>query len=186
MKNVLIISGHPDLSTSVANATILDEVAKALPDAEIRRLDSLYPDYRFDITAEQAALLQADVVVLQFPFSWYSMPGLLKLWLDKIFQHGFSHGSKGKLGGNKLLFSFTTGAPAVAYQKDGPMQHTVEDYFPAFETTATLCNLDFVEPIYTCGISYTARDDAAAINAQKEQAREHAARLIAKIKEIAV
>ena len=186
MKNVLIISGHPDLSTSVANATILDEVAKALPDAEIRRLDSLYPDYRFDITAEQAALLQADVVVLQFPFSWYSMPGLLKLWLDKIFQHGFSHGSKGKLGGKKLLFSFTTGAPAVAYQKDGPMQHTVEDYFPAFETTATLCNLDFVEPIYTCGISYTARDDAAAINAQKEQAREHAARLIAKIKEIAV
>ena len=186
MKNVLIISSHPDLSTSVANATILDEVAKALPDAEIRRLDSLYPDYRFDIAAEQAALLQADVVVLQFPFSWYSMPGLLKLWLDKIFPHGFSHGSKGKLGGKKLLFSFTTGAPAVAYQKDGSMKHTVEDYFPAFETTATLCNLDFVKPIYTCGISYTARDDAAAINAQKEQAREHAARLIAKIKEIAV
>lgn len=186
MKNVLIISGHPDLSTSVANATILDEVAKALPDAEIRRLDSLYPDYRFDIAAEQAALLQADVVVLQFPLSWYSMPGLLKLWLDKIFPHGFSHGRKGKLGGKKQLFSFTTGAPAVAYQKDGSMKHTVEDYFPAFETTATLCNLDFVEPIYTCGISYTARDDAAAINAQKEQAREHAARLIAKIKEIAV
>lgn len=182
MKNVLIISGHPDLSTSVANATILDEVAKALPDAEIRRLDSLYPDYRFGIAAEQAALLQADVVVLQFPLSWYSMPGLLKLWLDKIFPHG----RKGKLGGKKQLFSFTTGAPAVAYQKDGSMKHTVEDYFPAFETTATLCNLDFVEPIYTCGISYTARDDAAAINAQKEQAREHAARLIAKIKEIAV
>jgi hypothetical protein len=186
MKNVLIISGHPDLSTSVANATILDEVAKALPDAEIRRLDSLYPDYRFDIAAEQAALLQADVVVLQFPFSWYSMPGLLKLWLDKIFQHGFSHGSKGKLGGKKLLFSFTTGAPAVAYQKDGSMKHTVEDYFPAFASTAALCNLDFVPPIYTCGLSYTARDDDDAINAQKEQAREHAARLIAKIKEIAV
>lgn len=186
MKNVLIISGHPDLSTSVANATILEEVEKALPQAEIRRLDTLYPDYRFDVAAEQAALLKADVIVLQFPFSWYSMPGLLKLWLDKIFPHGFSHGRKGKLGGKKQLFSFTTGAPAVAYQKDGSMKHTVEDYFPAFETTAILCNLDFVEPIYTCGISYTARDDAAAINAQKEQAREHAARLIAKIKEIAV
>lgn len=45
------------------------------------------------------------------------MPGLLKLWLDKIFQHGFSHGSKGKLGGKKLLFSFTTGALAVASKK---------------------------------------------------------------------
>ena len=185
MKNILIISGHPDLNTSVANATILDEVKKALSEAEIRRLDSLYPDYKFDVAAEQAALLKADVIVLQFPFSWYSMPGLLKLWLDKVFQHGFSHGSKGKLGGKKLLVSFTTGAPAVAYQKDGPMKHTVEDYFPAFETTAALCHLDFQTPIYTNGISYNARDDAAVINAQKEQARDHAARLIAKIKAIA-
>lgn len=185
MKNILIISGHPDLGTSIANATILDEVAKVLPDAAIRRLDSLYPDYRFDIAAEQAALLKADIIVLQFPFSWYAMPGLLKLWLDQVFRHGFSHGSKGKLGGKKLLFSFTTGAPAAAYRKDGPMQHTVEDYFPAFASTAALCNLDFVPPIYTCGLSYTARDDNAAINAQKEQARAHAARLIAKIGEIA-
>lgn len=98
MKNVLIISGHPDLKGSVANVTILEALSKALPEAEIRRLGTLYPDYQFDIEAEQAALLKADVIVLQFPFSWYSMPGLLKLWLDKVFLHGFSHGSRGKLG----------------------------------------------------------------------------------------
>ena len=185
MKNILIISGHPDLNTSVANATILDEVKKALSEAEIRRLDSLYPDYRFDIAAEQAALLKADVIVLQFPFSWYAMPGLLKLWMDKVFQHGFSHGSKGKLGGKKLLLSFPTGAPAAAYQKDGFFKHTIDDFLPPFATLATLCNLDFVAPIYTCGISYVGREDTAAINAQKDQARDHAARLIAQIKAIA-
>ena len=69
MKNILIISGHPDLGTSVANATILNEVARALPEAEIRRLDSLYSDYRFDIAAEQNVLRRADVIVFQFPFS---------------------------------------------------------------------------------------------------------------------
>ena len=63
MKNVLIVSGHPELDTSIANQTILSEVAQALPEAEIRRLDTLYPDYKFDIEAEQAALLKAD-----FPF----------------------------------------------------------------------------------------------------------------------
>ncbi|MCF7098999.1 flavodoxin family protein, partial [Klebsiella variicola] len=31
MKNILIVSGHPDVNHSVANATILDEVATALP-----------------------------------------------------------------------------------------------------------------------------------------------------------
>jgi hypothetical protein len=43
-------------------------VATALPDAEIRRLDWLYPDGKFNIAAEQESLLRADVIVWQFPF----------------------------------------------------------------------------------------------------------------------
>jgi hypothetical protein len=185
MKNILIISGHPDLKTSVANAAILDHVSRELPQAEIRRLDTLYPDYRFDIEAEQSALLKADIIVFQFPFSWYAMPGLMKLWLDKVFLHGFSHGSKGRLGGKKLLVSFTTGAPEAVYQKDGAFQHTVEDYLPQFETTAALCSLDYQGAIYTCGVSYTSREDQEKINAQRGLAEDHGARLAAKLKELA-
>lgn len=36
MAHILVVSGHPDLNHSIANATILDELATALPDAEIR------------------------------------------------------------------------------------------------------------------------------------------------------
>ena len=107
----LILSGHPDLSTSVANKVILDELEKALPDAEIRKLDQLYPTAPIDVEAEQRALLEADLIVWQFPFWWYSLPWLMKKWLDEVFLHGFSHGSKAKLGGKKLLVSFTTGPP---------------------------------------------------------------------------
>ena len=56
MKNVLIISGHPDLAGSVANRAILDEFKTALPQAEIRRLDELYPDFQIDVAAEQQAV----------------------------------------------------------------------------------------------------------------------------------
>ena len=185
MKNILIISDHPDLNASVANAAILEQISRELPEAEIRRLDTLYPDYQFNIDAEQAALLKADIIVLQFPFSCYSLPGLMKLWLDKVFLHGFSHGSKGKLGGKKLLLSFTTGAPAAVYQKDGAFKHTVEDYLPQFETTALSCGLDFQKPVYTNGISYTARNDEAAIAAQRKLAQDHATRLLAQLKELA-
>lgn len=72
----LIISGHPDLSTSVANKVILDELEKALPGAEIRKLDQLYPTANIDVEAEQKALLAADLIVWQFPFWWYSLPWL--------------------------------------------------------------------------------------------------------------
>ncbi|MBN0817278.1 NAD(P)H-dependent oxidoreductase, partial [Pseudomonas aeruginosa] len=90
MAHILVVSGHPDLNHSIANATILDELATALPDAEIRRLDWLYPDGKFNIAAEQESLLQADVIVWQFPFSWYGLPGLMKQWLDEVFVHGFA------------------------------------------------------------------------------------------------
>lgn len=156
-----------------------------MPQAEIRRLDTLYPDCRFDIAAEQAALLKADIIVWQFPFSWYSIPGVMKLWLDKVFLHGFAHGAQGKLGGKKLLLSFTTGAPESAYQKDGVFRHTVEEYLPPFETLATLCHLDYQSPVYTTGISYTDRANAAAINAQKERAEAHAEKLVAALKALA-
>ena len=138
MKNILVISGHPELTHSVANATILDEVETALPDVEIRRLDRLYPDGKFNIAAEQESLLRADVIVWQFPFSWYGLPGLMKKWLDEVFVHGFAHGSTAKLGGKKLILSFTTGAPEELYTVDSFFGHTIEEYLIPFETTFPL------------------------------------------------
>lgn len=127
MNSVLIISGHPDLDHSVANREILNQLEKALPQAEIVRLDLVYPNYQIDVAAEQNRLLNADTIVLQFPFYWYSYPALLKKWVDDVFVYGFAHGSTGgKLAGKKLLISFTTGAAAEQYQPDGAMHHTVD------------------------------------------------------------
>ena len=178
MKNVLIVSGHPNLNLSLANSTILDEVVKELPEVNIRRLDELYPTYQFDIKAEQQALLEADLIVWQFPFSWYSLPGIMKLWVDEVFVHGFAHGSTAKLGGKKLILSFTTGAPELAYTTAGFFGHTIEEYLSQFETTAALCNLEYAGVIYTNGVSYAGREDEEKRSVQRHSAREHAARLI--------
>ena len=52
MKNVLIISGHPDLKgDSFANKIILADLAEQLPSAVIDDLSALYPDYRIDVPA---------------------------------------------------------------------------------------------------------------------------------------
>lgn len=95
MNNVLIISGHTDLATSVANKTILETLARRLPEAEIVKLDELYPDFKINVEAEQQRLLRADIIVLQYPLFWYSAPSLLERWMEETFRHGFSHGSTG-------------------------------------------------------------------------------------------
>ncbi len=80
MSNVLVVSGHPRTGDdSVANKTILEELASLLPGVKIDHLDELYPDYVFDVEAEQEKLRNADVIVLQYPL-WWTMPK----WLQKM------------------------------------------------------------------------------------------------------
>ena len=183
MKNVLIISGHPNLKNSVATATIVEELATLLPQAEIRKLDELHQHYEFDIQAEQKAIEQADVIVWQVPFYWYAMPALMKKWLDDVFHHGFAHGSTAKIGGKQLLVSITTGAPAELYQKEGFFRHEIGDYLVGFETTATLCQLDYQGAMWLNGVSYVGRDEAKT-RQQQAEARQYARRLAEKIQSL--
>ena len=183
MKKVLVISGHPNLSQSIANQTIIDSLASGLNSAEIRRLDRLYPTEQIDVSAEQQALLNADVIVWQFPFYWYSMPALMKKWLDEVFLHGFAHGSTAKLGGKKLVISITTGAPEVAYQEDAVIKHTMAQLVAPFESIAALCQLDLQNISYLNGVSYVGRNEEK-IAEQKQTARKYAEQLIQTINEL--
>lgn len=44
-----------------------------------------------DVRSEQDKLREADLLVLQFPLWWYSMPAILKGWVDKVFESGFAY-----------------------------------------------------------------------------------------------
>lgn len=182
MSNILVISGHPHLDQSLGNRTIIETLENGLDNATIRRLDLLYPDYQIDIAAEQEALLNADIIVWQFPYYWYSLPALMKKWLDDVFVFGFSHGSANKLADKKIIMSFTTGAAAAAYDYGQAMNHPVEDFLPNLHQTAMLCKLDWQDPIYSNGIAYIpgvhSNSDKAAI---VQKAQEHGQRVIAAI-----
>ncbi|GKX59057.1 NAD(P)H-dependent oxidoreductase [Leminorella grimontii] len=45
-----------------------------------------------DIAKEQKKLLWADALILQFPLWWYSMPAILKGWIDRVYAYGFAYG----------------------------------------------------------------------------------------------
>ncbi|WP_219405670.1 NAD(P)H-dependent oxidoreductase, partial [Pseudomonas sp. Colony2] len=43
-----------------------------------------------DVLAEQARLDRADALVLVYPIFWWSMPALLKGWIDRVFVNGWA------------------------------------------------------------------------------------------------
>jgi NAD(P)H dehydrogenase (quinone) len=65
-------------------------------------------------------LLNADLVILQFPLWWHGPPAILKGWFDRTFPSGGVYTSRmrydeGYFKGRKALLSVTTGAPEEAF-----------------------------------------------------------------------
>jgi len=85
-----------------------------------------------DVKAEMKKLLWADAVIFQFPLWWFSMPAILKGWIDRVFAFGFAYGvgehsdkkwgdryGEGTLKGKRALLSVTAGGWAEHYSERG-------------------------------------------------------------------
>jgi NAD(P)H dehydrogenase (quinone) len=110
---------------------------------------------RADIAAEQDKLRWADAVLLQFPLWWFSMPAILKGWVDRVYAYGFAYGvgehseahwgdryGEGTLAGKRAMLVVTTGGWESHYAPRGingpiddllfPIQHGILHY-PGFD-----------------------------------------------------
>ncbi|WP_299243215.1 NAD(P)H-dependent oxidoreductase [uncultured Aquimarina sp.] len=172
MKNTLIIIAHPSYKDSLANKTIVEALEEEVENCTIRNLSELYPDFNIDVKKEQDALLKADHVIFQFPFYWYSIPPILKQWIDVVLTYGFAYGDGGdKLKGKSFIVSTTTGTPVEAYKSNGMNRHTMEEFLYPIKQTATLCLMDYKNPVYSHAmIAWKDEDRITVINKAKDQA----------------
>ena len=154
MKKILVINGHPDPEHSTACKAVLEAFLNRRPDAVVRMIANCGAE-GFDVPAEQAVLKEADIIVWHFPFYWYSVPALMKKWIDDVLTHGFAYGSSGTvLHGKRLLLSFTTGASASEYATGRAMNWPVEAFLPPLLQTANLCGMKTLEPVWSNGMMY--------------------------------
>ncbi len=103
-----------------------------------------------DIQREHRLLTQADLIIFQFPFWWYSMPAVLKGYIERVFSYGYAYGRAGKYLQNKqILISTSTGSPLAVFAANN---RSVEDYLKHLIVgTFELCGLKVVEPFIVHG-----------------------------------
>ncbi|QVN22468.1 NAD(P)H-dependent oxidoreductase [Burkholderia pyrrocinia] len=110
---------------------------------------------RDDIAREQDKLKWADAVILQFPLWWFSMPAIMKGWVERVYAYGFAYGvgehsdkhwgdryGEGSLAGKRAMVIVTTGGWESHYSPRGingpiddvlfPIQHGIL-YYPGFD-----------------------------------------------------
>jgi len=183
MKEVLIVSGHPNLDEeSFSNRIILECLTNFLPKADIVRLDRAHTHYEFDISLEQERLKKADVIVFQFPMFWYGLPALMKKYIDDVFAHGFAYGSTGTyLKDKTLLVSFTTGGAESDYRYDGEQRYPIEDFLPFLKNLAWYCDMQWGGIVYSGGLMYLPNQDESIRQEMARKAEDHARELADKV-----
>jgi glutathione-regulated potassium-efflux system ancillary protein KefF len=167
MAEILLIAAHPQLEHSRATRALMEAAARADPGrVQVRDLYALYPDYFIDTAAEQALLAEARLLVWLHPVHWYSMPPLLKLWLDEVFAFGWAYGPGGRaLAGKDLWLAASTGGPDNSYRPDGYNRYFFDAFLHPYEQTAALVGMRWLPPLVLHGAH---RVDEAVLAAHAE------------------
>jgi glutathione-regulated potassium-efflux system ancillary protein KefG len=157
--HTLVLLAHPSLSGSRVNSALVDRV-RGLDGVTVRDLAAVRTPSGFDVAEEQRLLVEHDAVVLQFPWYWYSVPGILKEWMDQVLTYGFAYGSAGtRLQGKTLQVVTSTGGPEQSYLSEGHNRFTMAELMRPLEATAHLCGMAMAEPFVVHGVHGV--DDAA-------------------------
>jgi glutathione-regulated potassium-efflux system ancillary protein KefG len=151
MPRVLIVLAHPALEKSRVNRRLAATVEN-LPGTTFHDLYEAYPDFDVDVEREQTLLEEHDLLVLQHPFFWYSIPPLLKQWIDLVLEHGWAYGSEGKALVGKLVLSvISTGGREDAYRHGGHNRFTMRELLAPIEQTFVLCGMTYLPPFVAHG-----------------------------------
>ncbi len=151
MPRILILFAHPRLEKSRANRALLQRVPEH-KNITFRDLYEAYPDLNVDVRHEQALVAAHDILVLHHPFYWYSVPPLLKQWIDLVYSFGWAYGPNGTaLKGKTCFHAITTGGNEQAYSAGGFHGHTLHDFMLPLERTATLCGMNWLPPFAVQG-----------------------------------
>lgn len=155
---IYVLAAHPNLGDSRVNRR-LQEAARAVPGVEVNDIYRSSPDYDIDVPREQARAEAAGLIVLLHPIQWYSMPALMKLWLDEVLTFGWAYGGGTALRGKDLWLVATTGGSQSSYHPQDYNRYFFDAFLPPYEQTAALCGMRFLPPMVLFGAHRASEED---------------------------
>ena len=113
-----------------------------------------------DIQAEIDKLLWCDLLILQFPLWWFSVPAILKGWIDRVFVNGIAYGKgrrmdAGGLRGRKAMLTISTGCYPEMVEPDGLLGDLNVNLWHLHSGTLAYVGFQVLPPFMAWSIHYT-------------------------------
>ncbi|XP_061831128.1 NAD(P)H dehydrogenase [quinone] 1 [Nerophis lumbriciformis] len=104
-----------------------------------------------DIMAEQRKVEEAELIIFQFPLYWFSVPAIMKGWMDRVLTQGFAFSMEkmynhGIFKDKKAMLSFTTGATESMFRPDGINGDINVTLWPLQNGTLHFCGFQVLAP----------------------------------------
>ncbi|WP_399498496.1 NAD(P)H-dependent oxidoreductase [Streptomyces sp. P17] len=129
-----------------------------------------------DVKTHLGPLLAADLLVLSFPLWWFSMPAILKGWIDRVFVMGEVFGGglglfdRAALSGKRARLLLTTGGSADAFRAEGGEFGPMDDFlFHIHRGMLEFVGYEVVPPVVTHGPARMSDEErGAALDAVRD------------------
>lgn len=153
-----------------------DYLVYALEQRKALKTGSLAPD----IAGELDKLLWANLLILNFPLFWCSVPAILKGWIDRVLVSGVCYGGlrfydRGGLAGKRALLSFSLGGQAHMFVDEdavhGDWEHMLR---PLQRGTLAYVGMQVLPPFAAYHVPYISNEARAAL---LDQYRDYLLRL---------
>jgi NAD(P)H dehydrogenase (quinone) len=131
-----------------------------------------------DVIAEQEKLRWADAVIFQFPYWWFSMPAIMKGWVERVFAYGFAYGvggsnrwryGEGNLKGKRAMLSITIGGPEKDYSERGINGAIADLLFPIHHGILFFPGMTVLPPFLVYGAGRLTAEQYETVAEQYQQ-----------------
>jgi NAD(P)H dehydrogenase (quinone) len=176
--NTLIEAGHDvrvsDLYEMNFNpvASANDFLGRANDDYLVYALEQRHADANGllapDIRSELDKVIWADLIIFNFPVYWFSMPAIMKGWLDRVFVSGRCYGGmrfydRGGMKGKKALIALTLGGQPHMFSADGVHGPLPDMLRHLLRGTLGYLGFDVLQPFVGWHVPYISQEARTAL-----------------------
>ncbi len=128
-----------------------------------------------DIAEELAMLKECDLLVLNFPLYWFSLPAVLKGWIDRVFLSGAVYGGRnfydrGLMKGKKAWLTFTLGGRDHMFGDEAVHGELNAMLKPVLRGTLGYAGFDVIEPFAAYHVPYISQEARVEMLGQFDRA----------------
>ncbi len=117
-----------------------------------------------DIIQEAEKLIWCDAMIWHFPLYWFSVPAILKGWIDRVFLSGAIYGGKrfydqGAMKGKRASLCFTAGSRDNMFGKEAIHGELNDMMRPLLRGSLGYVGFDVIAPFVAYHIPYISHDE---------------------------